>query len=74
MFASEYGHTATVEVLLGAGAGTEAKNKVREIKCVNHTDRTTEVLFTFYFSLCPFDTYLLSFVLPCALPSASFSL
>jgi len=37
MWASTYGHTATVELLLGAGADTEAKNKVRETKRANHT-------------------------------------
>jgi ankyrin repeat protein len=30
MLASLNGHTATVELLLGAGADKEAKNKVRE--------------------------------------------
>ena len=30
MAASQYGHTATVELLLGAGADKEAKDQVRE--------------------------------------------
>jgi ankyrin repeat protein len=30
LLASENGHTATVELLLGAGADTDAKNEVRE--------------------------------------------
>jgi ankyrin repeat protein len=29
MYASDNGHTATVEVLVGAGADTEAKDNVR---------------------------------------------
>jgi hypothetical protein len=38
MEASLKGHTATVKLLLGAGAGTEAKNKVRErMKEIAHT-------------------------------------
>ena len=32
MLASKYGHTATVELLLGAGADKDAKDKVRETK------------------------------------------
>ena len=37
MYASENGHTAIVELLLGAGADKEAKDKVRETKRANHT-------------------------------------
>ena len=37
MWASREGHTATVELLLGAGADTEAKNKVRETKRAIYT-------------------------------------
>ena len=37
MMASHNGHTATVELLLGAGADTEAKNKVRETKRAIYT-------------------------------------
>ena len=37
MWASHYGHTATAELLLGAGADKEAKNKVREEKNHTHT-------------------------------------
>jgi len=37
MYASENGHTATVEVLLGAGADKEARNVVRYGKIENHT-------------------------------------
>ena len=37
MFASREGHTATVELLLGAGADKEAKDKVRVTKRANHT-------------------------------------
>ena len=35
MYASANGHTATAELLLGAGANKDAKDKVREEK--NHT-------------------------------------
>ena len=37
MEASANGHTATAELLLGAGADKEAKDKVRETKRKNHT-------------------------------------
>ena len=37
MMASENGHTATVELLLGAGADTEAKDEVSGRKRANHT-------------------------------------
>jgi len=76
MYASDNGHTATVEVLVRGGADMEAKNKVREIKCVNHTDRFREVLFTSNFLLCSFLTCLFSIsnVLLRALSVASFAL
>jgi hypothetical protein len=41
MHASEYGHTATVKLLLGAGADKEAKDKVREKKRAIHTHTHT---------------------------------
>ena len=37
MRASANGDTATVELLLGAGADTDAKNMVRERKRITHT-------------------------------------
>jgi ankyrin repeat protein len=41
MMASVNGRTATVELLLGAGTDTEAKNKVREAEKMNHTHTYT---------------------------------
>ena len=41
MYASENGHTATVELLLGAGADTDAKNEVRERKREYYTHTHT---------------------------------
>jgi len=37
MDASRFGYTATVELLLGAGADKEAKDGVRETLRANHT-------------------------------------
>jgi ankyrin repeat protein len=37
MYASRNGHTATMELLLGAGADKEAKSEVRETKRAIHT-------------------------------------
>ena len=37
MYASENGHTATVELLLGAGADMDAEDKVRVRKRENYT-------------------------------------
>jgi len=44
MYASENGHTATVELLLGAGADTDAKNEVRERKREYYTHTHTHVI------------------------------
>ena len=41
MKASAYGHTATVELLLGAGADKEAKNKVSGRETGSHAGHDT---------------------------------
>jgi hypothetical protein len=44
ILASRFGHTATVELLLGAGADTEAKDGVRETLRANHTQTHTHIV------------------------------